>query len=90
MEAEMVDRRHRTSMSGIKVQEASAWGVNKAVERYGRSKYLDGPPLPKDAHAPQAPEDKQGPSYRNDHPNDWVRAANEDATKKPGFDKGRK
>jgi hypothetical protein len=74
MEFEMVDRRHRTSMSGIKVQEASSWGVNKAVERYGRSKYLDGAPPPADKCYPQAPEDKPADKNYNDVPtNSWLR-----------------
>lgn len=35
---------------------------------------------------PQAPEDQQGAGYHNDHPNDWVRGAGENATRKPDFD----
>jgi hypothetical protein len=62
----MVDKRHRTSMSGIKVQEKSTWGLNKAVQRYGKSQYLHGAPGPKDEHGPQDPESKHGPGYAND------------------------
>ncbi len=37
---------------------------------------------------PQDPEDKHGPDYDNDTPNNWLRGANEDATTKPGFADG--
>ena len=36
---------------------------------------------------PQDPEDFHGPGYSNDA-SGWVRGAGEDATTKPGFDKG--
>jgi hypothetical protein len=57
----MVDKRHRTSMSGIKVQSEYAWGINKATERYGKSEHLHGAPQPKDT---PFPKDKEG-SARN-------------------------
>lgn len=37
---------------------------------------------------PQAPEDRHGPGYDNDTPNDWRRGGgNGGAEGKPGFDK---
>jgi hypothetical protein len=72
----MVDKRHRTSMSGIKVMEESSWGTSTARERYG--KLEQGGMKAKDTHGPQAPEDKQGPGYRNEVPvNSWLRGGNE-------------
>jgi hypothetical protein len=35
---------------------------------------------------PQDPTDRHGANYDNNHPNDWIRGVNEDATTKPGFD----
>jgi hypothetical protein len=81
---------HRYSYSGgVRAVEKSKWGHNTARERYGSPKYEHGAPPPKDVSGPQRlgdPNNLQGPGYHNDHPNDWVRAANEDATTKPGFD----
>jgi hypothetical protein len=65
-------------MSGIRVQEASTWGVNKAVERYGRSKYLDGAAPPKDQSQPQFKEDQPSDKSFNDVPvNSWLRGSGE-------------
>jgi hypothetical protein len=36
----------------------------------------------------QDPEDRLDAKYRNDHSDDWVRGRAEDATGKPGFDRG--
>jgi hypothetical protein len=44
----------------------------------------------KSEEAPQDPIDKRGPDYDNNHPMDWVRGKNEDATKMPHFDNGPK
>jgi hypothetical protein len=72
----MVDKRHRTSMSGIRVMEESSWGLSKARERYGSLK--QGGMTAKDTHGPQSPEDKQGSNYRNEVPVDsWLRGGNE-------------
>jgi hypothetical protein len=90
MEVEMVDRgnvnKHRSSMCGLKVEETSKWGHRTAVERYGR---LDQPDMKaKDQSEPQRlgdPNNQRGPGWQDDHRNDWVRGANEDATTKPGY-----
>jgi hypothetical protein len=93
----MVDKRHRTSMSGIKVMEDSSWGLSKARERYGSLKYQDGAPRPEDRHAPQKLGDAnnlQGPGYANIHRKDWVRGYGkggvESAEGKPNFAPGYK
>src|SRR5262245_18162394 len=91
MEAEMAE--HRRSMSGLKVEEKSKWGNATAYERYGKPQYFNGAPAPKDQHGPQRlgdPNNLQGNYYSNDCRNDWRRGANEDATTKPGFDKGKR
>jgi hypothetical protein len=88
----MVDRRHRTSMSGVKVMEESSWGLSKARERYGVLRQPD--MRPKDTHAPQFKEDQQGPGYSNIHKKDWVRGYGkggvESAEGKPGYVPGYK
>src|SRR5262245_40746854 len=76
--------KHRSRMSGLKVEETEKWGASKARERYGRLPQVD--MKPKDMSEPQFPEDKRGPDWQDDAPNTWVRGANEDATTKPGFD----
>jgi hypothetical protein len=88
----MVDPRHRSSMSGIRVREQSGWGVDKARERYGKPQFFDGAPPPKDISEPQfKATDGRGPDWKDDHPNDWVRGGpNESAEGKPGFDKGKR
>ncbi len=58
--------------------------LDTARERYG-SPSTKGMVV-KDESQPQCPEDKHAPGYSNDHPMDWIRGANEDACKKPGFD----
>jgi hypothetical protein len=40
----------------------------------------------KSEERPQCPEDQRAPGYDNNHPNDWVRGKNEDATSMPHFD----
>jgi hypothetical protein len=80
--------KHRyTYSSGIKAVEEQKWGRSKAYERYGEPDYLHGAPQPPDNSRVQSKEFAQGPGYHNDTPNDWRRAAGEDATTKPGFDK---
>jgi hypothetical protein len=44
----------------------------------------------KSEERPQCPEDARAPDYDNNHPNDWVRGANEDATRMPHYDKSKK
>ena len=87
----MVDKRHRTSMSGIPVLEESSWGLSKAQERYGK---LEQPDMrPKDVHAPQKLGDAnnlQGPGYANIHRDDWIRGRGESAEGKPNFHPGYK
>jgi hypothetical protein len=40
-----------------------------------------------ESEKPQSIEDmRDGKTYYNDHPNDWIRGANETAENKPGFD----
>jgi hypothetical protein len=63
------------------------WGKNTARSRYGTTPEFSPSP---DQSAPQCPEDKQGPGYKNDTPSGWVTGAGENATGKPGFDRGRK
>ncbi len=71
---------------GVKIQETEKWGRSAAVRRYGELKQSDmGPP---DRSMPQDPEAKRGPNWADDHPNDWIRGANEDATTMPNFDRG--
>jgi hypothetical protein len=78
----MVDKRHRTSMSGIKVMEQTSWGLSKAQERYGKSEYVFGAPRPKGS---PFPTDREGrPADFNDT-SGWVRAAGESAEGKPGY-----
>jgi hypothetical protein len=90
----MVDRRHRSSMSGIKAQTVQTWGVNKASERYGSLKYRDGAPAPKSTSQPQDRADKHGPNYANEVAKDWRRGFGkggaESAEGKPGFDRSKK
>jgi hypothetical protein len=84
---------HRRSMSGLKVEETEKWGTRTAYDRVGKPQFLHGAPRPEDASRPQRLGDAnnlQGPGYRNDHANDWIRGANGDATSKPGFDRSRK
>lgn len=41
--------------------------------------------------APQFPEDKHGPKYNNDTPDNWIRGMGpKGAEGKPGFDGGKK
>jgi hypothetical protein len=63
--------------AGIKVQTEYAWGVNKAVERYGRSEHLHGAPQPKGSPFPKDPEGRPADKTFNDVPNDWRRGAGE-------------
>jgi hypothetical protein len=78
--------KHRHSMSGLKVEEFEKWGRAKAEERYGRF------PTPnmkaEDRSEPQKLGDRnnlRGPSWKDDHANDWVRGAGENATNRPGY-----
>lgn len=66
--------------------EMQKWGRDTARERYGK---LHEPPLSqKSEEAPQCPEDKRGPDYDNNTPDNWVRGMGKgQAEGKPGFDK---
>jgi hypothetical protein len=81
----------RTGIPGTtglsKVVNQSAWGESKALERtrdYGCLKQQN--TRPPDQSEPQFRQDGRGRDYDNIHGNDWIRGANGDATKKPGFD----
>src|SRR5262245_17146488 len=87
----MVDRGnrdgHRQSYSGMKgVLEESKWGRETARSRYGK---LEQPNMKADdMSAPQKLGDRnnlRGPDWQDDHKNDWIRSANEDATTRPGY-----
>jgi hypothetical protein len=61
-------------MSGIKVQEKSTWGLNKAVERYGKPQHLYGAPPPKDESFPQFKVEQPSDKTFNDVPqSSWLR-----------------
>jgi hypothetical protein len=78
-------RKHRYKYTGgIKALEESKHARNIAFERYGKPKYFDGAPSPKDETLPQFESDKRGPGYANETKG-WVRAAGENATNKPGY-----
>jgi hypothetical protein len=82
--------KHRYSYSGgVKAQETEKWGRDVAARRYGEPQ---SPNMgPKDQSQPQFPEDQPGDkSFNNVSGKSWLRGAGEEATKKPGFDKGRK
>lgn len=59
-------------------------GKAKAVKLAGPETAKFGPPDAK-LQAPQFPEDRHGPKYDNDTPNDWRRGNG----MKPGFDSGK-
>jgi hypothetical protein len=90
----MVDKRHRTSMSGIKVETTQTWGVNTASKRYGKLDYRDGAPAAKSTSQPQDRVDKHGPGYANEVAKDWRRGFGkggvESAEGKPDFDRSKK
>jgi len=88
----MVDRgnkdAHRYSMSGLDVVEKQKWGRDKARERVGSVKFENGAPPPSGKlQKVQSPADRHAPGYDNDTPGNWLRAAGEDATSKPNFDR---
>jgi hypothetical protein len=86
--AKNVDHHRYTYSGGIKAVEEQKWGRQTAYSRYGVPEFLDGAPQPPDNAGPRAREYAQGRGYHNDVPSDsWLRAAGEDATTKPGFDK---
>src|SRR5262245_56502207 len=64
--------------------------LSAATARTGQPKYVGGDRLELDpklnSPAVQCPEDRQAPGYDNNHPNDWVRGAHEDACAMPHFD----
>jgi hypothetical protein len=51
-----VNKHRNTYSNGIKATEEQKWGRDTARERYGSLKYEGGAPMPKDASAPQSPE----------------------------------
>jgi hypothetical protein len=79
--------KHRRRMSGLKVEETEKWGNATAYERYGKPQQPD--MKAKDMSQPQDPQDKRGPGWQNDTPNNWLRGANEDG-RPPNFDKGKR
>jgi hypothetical protein len=81
------DSHRYTYSGGIKAQETEKWGSNKARERYGSPQHFHGAPPPKDTHGPQKLGDAdnlQGPGYRNDHREDWIRGF-KSAESRPGY-----
>ncbi len=67
---------------------AERWGRDEARKRYGSPnegsmKAAEGQDLP------EAPCDQHGAKYDNRVPDNWLRGAGENATNKPGFDKGK-
>ena len=78
------NKKHRYSYCGMKgVVEESKWGADTARERYGAIKSPN--MKAKDTSFPQFKEDQRGKDWADDHPNDWVRGANETAENKPGY-----
>lgn len=68
-------------------KNTSKWGTDTAKERYGGGKTFS---PPTDQSHPQSPEDKQGPDYSNDTPDNWLRGMGKgQAEGKPGFNKTR-
>jgi hypothetical protein len=61
----------------------------EAKWRQGMPKKFD-PMSQKSEERPQAECDQRAPGHDNNHPNDWVRGRNEDATRMPHFDKSPK
>lgn len=60
------------------------WGRSTAKQRYGdHDKTYPG--APEGQCYPQCPEDKQGPKYNNDTPNNWLRGNGN----KPGFNRSK-
>jgi hypothetical protein len=76
--------------TGVKADNAGIWGRETARERYGALDFeKKAPPPPEDRSEPQRLGDRnnlRGPGWQDDTANDWRRAANEDATRKPNFD----
>ena len=70
-------------------QFTDEWGKATASERYGKPHE---PTLSQESvEAPQCPEDKRGPDYDNNTPDNWLRGMGKDqACGKPGFDHGSK
>src|SRR5262245_42315711 len=91
MEADMVAKgnvdKHRQSYCGMRgVVEESKHGREVAQERYGAIKSPN--MKPEDRSEPQKLGDRnnlRGPDWQDDHPNDWVRGANETAENRPGY-----
>jgi hypothetical protein len=85
----MTSNKHRYSMSGLDVQEQEQHGREMADKRYGPLANRDGASPPKDASWVQAAGDASAAGVPSDKSfNDasgWVRGANEDATKRPGY-----
>jgi hypothetical protein len=89
MAKDFVDDKARTGIPGVpglgKVVNRNAWGEAKATERYGGGTRTF--PPPEDRHAPERlgnDNNLQGPNYRNDTPDDWLRGNS--AEDKPNFD----
>ena len=88
---DIVDEKARSNIPGSglgRVYNSDAWGEQKATERYGGGTKTYQPPA--DQSAPQFRQDQCADKTYNDHKNDWVRGANQDATKRPGYVPGYK
>jgi hypothetical protein len=82
---------HRYSMPGMKgVVETQKWGQNKSDERYGRPRYLDGAPYPKDQTRPQDSQSRMAKVGAGDIPaNSWLRGGGKGGESYPSFNPSR-
>ena len=91
MARDIVDHKARTHLDGVgRVSNESAWGEQKATDRYGGGTRTYGPQN-EDASFPQKLGDRNNlprSTNYNDTPNNWLRGAGESAEQKPGYVKG--
>ena len=81
--------KHRSSMSGLKVEETSKWGWATAQKRYGGPQQVN--MRAKDACYPQFKEDQTADKTYGDVPeNSWLRGGGESSERMPNFDKGKR
>jgi hypothetical protein len=81
-----VNKHRNTYSNGVRAKEEGKHGREMARERYGSLKYENGAPRPKDASAPQAPENQHAPNYRNEVPTDsWLRGGGDGGEGKPSY-----
>ena len=83
--------KHRSSMSGLKVQETEKWGNATAYQRYGKPQYLRGASAAPNRSMPQDPMDKPGDRSYNQVPADsWLRGGGAGGEGNPNFDHSKK